>query len=43
MKQKAYGLGFSPLSFKNAKSYGFNEEIVANKDVGMYGVISTLR
>ena len=40
MKQKAYGLGFSPLSFKNAKSYGFNEEIVANKDVGMYGVIA---
>ena len=37
--QQNYGLGFSPLSIKNAKSHGFVEEIVANKQVGMYGII----
>lgn len=38
--QQNYGLGFSPLSIKNAKSHGFVEEMVANKQVGMYGIIT---
>lgn len=37
-KQTKYGLGFSPLSMKNAKEYGFDDEMVANKEVGMYGI-----
>ena len=37
-KQTKYGLGFSPLSMKNAKSHGFADEMVANKEVGMYGI-----
>ena len=37
--QTRYGLGFSPLSIKNVKEWAFNEESVANKDVGMYGIV----
>lgn len=40
MAQKNYGLGFSPLSMSNAKTYGFNEEFVSNKNVGMFGIIA---
>lgn len=37
-KKTKYGLGFSPLSMKYAKTYGFTEELLANKDVGMMGI-----
>jgi len=37
-KKTKYGLGFSPLSMKYAKPYGFTEELLANKDVGMMGI-----
>ena len=37
--QTRYGLGYSPLSIKNAKEYAYEEESVANKDVGMYGIV----
>ena len=37
--QTKYGLGFSPLSISNAKEYAYTEESVANKDVGMYGIV----
>ena len=37
--QTKYGLGFSPLSMKNAVQYGFQEEMVANKDLGLFGIV----
>lgn len=37
--QTKYGLGFSPLSMKNGKQYGFEEEMVANKELGMFGLM----
>ena len=37
--QTKYGLGFSPLSMKNGKQYGFKEEMVANKELGMFGLM----
>lgn len=38
-KQTKYGLGFSALSMKNAKQYGFVEEMVVDKNTGMHGII----
>ena len=38
-KQTKYGLGFSALSFKNAKQYGFVEEMLVDKSTGMHGII----
>ena len=37
--QNKYGLGFSPLSMKNAVIHGFIEEMVANKELGMFGLV----
>lgn len=37
--QVEYGLGFSPISFKNVEAYAFNEEMAAQKDVGIFGIV----
>ena len=37
--QNQYGLGYSPLSIKNAPDYAYVEESVANKEVGLYGIV----
>ena len=39
LPQTNYGLGFSPLSMSN-KSNGFEEELVANKEVGLMGILA---
>src|SRR5574344_2032221 len=39
LHQTNYGLGFSPLSMSN-KSNGFEEELVANKEVGLMGILA---
>ncbi len=38
--QNQYGLGYSPLSIKNVKDYAYTEESVANKEVGLYGIVT---
>ena len=38
--QNQYGLGYSPLSIKHVQDYAFKEESVANKEVGLYGIVS---
>lgn len=37
--QVEYGLGFSPISFSNMQSFAFNEEMGAQKDVGIFGLV----
>ena len=38
--QNQYGLGFSPLSTKYVKEYAYDQESVANKEVGLYGIVN---
>lgn len=38
--QNQYGLGYSPLSIKNVQDYAYTQESVANKDVGLYGIVT---
>lgn len=40
MADHTYGFGFSPLSVKNREN-GFDEEMVAVKECGMFGIIDT--
>ena len=37
--QNQYGLGFSPLSIKYVSDHAFEQEAVANKEVGLYGIV----
>lgn len=37
--QNQYGLGYSPLSTKYAADYAWKHESVANKEVGLYGIV----
>lgn len=37
--QTKYGLGFSPLSMRYAKENAFVQEMVADKNVGMFGIV----
>ena len=38
--QNQYGLGYSPLSIKHVNDFAFNQESVANKEVGLYGIVT---
>jgi len=37
--QNQYGLGYSPLSIKYTKENAYVQESVANKEVGLYGIV----
>ena len=37
--QNQYGLGYSPLSIKYIKENAYKQESVANKEVGLYGIV----